>query len=1055
MSIFNPVTGVKLGVLVPSNTITANFGPATPVSITVNPGNSSLWKNGVSVGSSTTINNGDTLFIRAQSASSYISASHTTILIGTTYYTYTIVTRTAPETQVYTPFVDVLPVNLTVQQDGSAYVPNLTNNYVAQMDSTGTVLSTVGIPVSSGTVGTTNDTIVVANYFSDSVSVVDVTTKAVVATIALPVGSKPHSVTYTYVSETDRRSMAWVTLSGKNQVVLIGPDHTILGTYPTGVKPMGISASFNGRHVWVANNGSGTVTRFLLDRGTSTWSPTTFAAAAGVLDVAVDLTGRAWVICATGNTFYRIDKTGLRTSYTTGSGSGYGSGYRSIRMGPDGLYVYIAVSRGPTLLKYSAVTGASVGGLSINSSTFIMPYGLTVTADENVYMTCFVTKNVVKINGKTMTLIDSYDTTDGGTFPYGVAATPDNKVWLANYYDSTPHYNLSLDQSPDLFAFLPHSGQELDTMYDTESFTVTGLPNATPVSIPGVFGAQILKNGLPVSFGTTTINGDTLAIRYHTPNDFDIPIEIPMFIGNVSAALVSSTTAAPSKPDDVTFDVIFVKAPVSNQETSNATISGLGATSTCKITVSDTDHWHFRLNGVEMLDADGKPLKIVTVKNGDVFSLVGIADLNLGEDVLVEVQAIVGPNKVGFGHLSVEVPTIHNGMYWVHISAQYVEDAFLVGKLDNSSNNARTVEMPTAEVSATYDTSRVVSLPTALVNLQPTRTLVTLPTPLVAPTKKAFISASSGFEIAPQRPIVLTPVAQYIEAPERATHITEVAKYAPKVDFTQVVAPVPKYVVDLPQTQVTVAPKYEKLTDWTLRTAEPKYVKEADYPLRKYVPLFHKELQGSLRDVAPKYEKDEHVVQLYPDNLPKYSVVGTVIQPTTVPVFFVVQPPEIRTIPGQNNDDFMHEISPVRRLAPQNIYVSAGTPNDPRTCTAEGFIKRESSLQRLADPMQYDRLVPNRILSEPAQYDKVYYVHQVNHEYPDTLAQQGLYQTYEGALAAGEAAGHTLVNAKLMPSGGWMWNYSIPLPINGCFGEVDPQPPIGTPKPQKWYVHGG
>ena len=1052
MSIFNPVTGAKPGVLVASNTITANFGNATPVSITVNTAGVSLWKNGSNVGLSTTLNDGDTLFIRAQSSSNYISASHTTILIGTTYHTFTIVTRQAPETQVYAPFVDVLPVNLPNQQDGSPYVPNLVTNYVAEMDSTGAVTSTVGIPASSSTVGSTNDTIVVANYFSDSISIVDATTKAVVGTITLPAGSKPHSVTYTYLSDADRRSVAWVTLSGTNQVVLIGPDRTILGTYATGVKPMGISASYNGRYIYVANNGSGTVTQFKRNRTTDVWAIATFAAAAGVLDVATDIIGRAWMVCATGSTYYRVDKFGIRSSFTLGTGS---VGHRSITLSPDGKFLYLAVSRGPTVFKINVLTGAFVSGASLNSSIMIMPYSVTVTPDNTVYVTCFVTKNVAKINGTTMALVDTYDTTNAGNYPYGVTATPTNNVWLANYYDNTPDYNLRLDQTPDQFAFLPHSAQDLDTTYETEAITVTGLPNATPVSIPGIFGAQILKNGTPVAFNTTVVTGDTLAIRYHTPNAFDVPIEIPMFIGNVSAALVSSTTAAPSKPDDVTFDVIFVKAPVSNQESSEATISGLGETTTSKITLSDTDHWHFRLNGVEMLDEDGEPLKIITVKNGDVFTIIGVADLNLGEDAIVEVQAVIGPNRVSFGHLDVQVPTIHNGMYWVHISAQYVEDAFLVGMLDESNNNARTVDMPVATYGVGTE-QRTVVMPIAMVAPSPTKATAAAVVPMVAIKAKSTTAAVNGYDIALPVKTVRSDAPKYVMAPERAIHMTSVARYAPKMDFTQLLAPVPGYSNELEAAVHFITPpppEYVKSPEWTMRDVAPKYVKEADYPLRKYVPLFHKYKQGSLRDVAPTYVKDVHVVQLYPDDLPKYDVVGTVVQPTTVPVFFVVQPPAIRTIPGQNSEDYTHEVAPVRRLAPVNRYVSVGTPNEPRTPAITGFIKRESSLQRLSDPMVYDRLVPNRNLSEEAQFEKTYYVHQV--EFADTFAQQGLYNTYEDAIAAGEAEGHSLVNAKLMPTGGWMWNYSIPLPINGCFNEVDPEPPVGIPMPTRWYVHGG
>lgn len=1235
MSIFNPVTGVKQGVLTTSNTITANFGPATPVSITIG---GDLWKNGINVGKSTTVNDGDTLYITVQSSSTYLSAVHTTILIGTTYYTFTVVTKQAPDSIVYQPFDDILPLELPNQQDGSPWLhgevedasvllqfneplnsttikdssthnrtittygnfyttsrdglnvgnfvggyvdmspavgrlgtndfrlevmvyhsggrsnyPTIFSNYasftggggslalfaghtsadttkyqvalngtfpaiqstasiriavwtklaivragtkvtlyvddVAQgtatlpantpldgnanvsvlgrsgdaspsesawyglmenftiatrsqttnsigvMDSGGVVTSTIDIPTASAPIASSNDYTIVTNHFADTLTFIDTTTKQVIQTVALAPGSRPHSVAYTFVSETDRRSMAWVTLTGSNQVVLIGPDRSLLGTFPTGSKPMGVSASYTGRYVYVANHGSGTVTQFKWVSSTASWAMQSFPVAPKPFELVVDLTGKAWVTCVGATKLYRVGTDGAIYEVAGVSSP------RGICMNADGTNIYVASGGSSFITKYSAITGKVLITRYLTNQK-AMPFAICCTADETVYVTSFVTKEVTKYNGSSMSVLATYDTGAKG-YPYGITAVSNNEIWVANYYEDTPHYLIPTDQTPDTFAFVPPPELERGRVYSTNEITVSGLGAATPASIPAIYSAIMVVNNSSQTGITSVRNGDRIYINYWSPDKSNQSFELPLFIGNVSASLIGKTRKASSTPTPVTFDVITVGAPITNQESSTATIGGLeGGTS--RITLSDTANWHFRLNGVEVFD------KIITVKDGDVFSMVGVANLNLSDTIAVQVIAFNDENEqVVFGTQAIQVPVMNNGMQWVHISAQYIVDEF--AKFIGVKNAVlHLAQRPDAVATTTYSgqhttdivPSYVASLAahqelapgvTAIANYAPTR--ITTDVAQYLPAVKAHADTTPMPEgMTATHTVLLSPVVRYRKAERSFVSMSTI----------------PEFVRDVNVASISVEAKYEKAVETIWRTVAPVYTKDTSYVGHGILPLFHRatDRHDRFTDV-PKYVIDLPISGTKADG-PKYVYEGTVVQPTIVPVFNIASPPIIRTIPGNDGDDYVPEARGPIRVAPLNIYVSAGTPNEFRTVTPV-FAKEETN-SHYAVTMVYERAIqPTLRKADPVQYDKVYFVHNIN--FDDTYAQQGLYPSYEDAIAAGEAEGYQLVNAKLMPTGGWMWNYSFPLPAEGC---EDPEPmPEGIPKPWKWYVHGG
>lgn len=106
----------------------------------------------------------------------------------------------------------------------------------------------------------------VADYGSGSVSVVDLGTNAVVATVA--VGEKPRDVAIT----PDGRFAYVTNEAGSTVSVIDAASNAVVGTIPlsVGAEPRGIAISPNGQTAWVADFGDGTVS--VIDTATNSVS---------------------------------------------------------------------------------------------------------------------------------------------------------------------------------------------------------------------------------------------------------------------------------------------------------------------------------------------------------------------------------------------------------------------------------------------------------------------------------------------------------------------------------------------------------------------------------------------------------------------------------------------------------------------------------------------------------------------------------------------------------------------------------------------------------------
>lgn len=1037
MSLFNPSLGVERSALTVSNTITANFGPNTTVTIS----GGVLLKNGVQVTSPAIVNDGDTLALRITSSANYLTTVSSVLTVGTLSYAFQVITKQAPATIPYVPFVDVLPLDLPTQQDGTAYVPNTASAHINKFQSAapGTITTTIGIPLSSGNVSTTVDQVAVINHFSNSVSFVNTTTNAVVGTIAT--GIKPYAMCVTPVERSnDPRSSVWVTISGADQVVRIEPTtHTIFQTFATGTQPMGIAASYNGAHVWVANHGSSNVTHFAINPATGAWTQSNVTIGVNPFGVAVDFTGNAWVTCSTTNKLYRVTKAGVATAFNIGNSP------REIILDKTGKWLWVVCSKDNTIQQISVSNG---GVAQTISNVGQLPYSITQASDSNLYVSAIVPSTVTKIPGTgVVTTVTSTANTD--VMAYSLASDTSGGVWSANYYDNTPSYVVPSDQTPDAFAFTPLLGLDPDTPQVTNIVTLTGLPVAALISVPSIYQATVFINGVVASPGATVITGKTVQIKYHTPtNSFGKTIEIPVAIGGNIYPVTASMRAASSGPDPVTFNLVKVTGPITNQESSNAVISGLGPGVTCVIKPDRLTDWGVRVNGVLHTD-----LTIpIVVQDGDVFSLVGICDLSAAaaDDYLVDIQAKVNGVFVSFGTFAMQVPVLLGCIKWVHTFDYATRTSALPIGLAIAGNIYKTTEdrlpvvmvknsLHISEVDSGYMTQRkslVTSGEAAMFMVDVSRHDIfgEMSTPVrnLAPTRKE--SADPTYIDAQRQSVVKAPAPNY-------------ERNVPLVIYQNTAATM--YVTNAKFALHTIVPAVERNIRYTLRTAVPAYVKNTSFALRAYTPVSRRNDRFTLRTIEPAVERNTRytlrTIEPVMERNVRYTLVTTgpyYIKPfvenrTSIDPVYVQQPPVYKYLDNTlGPEDYVPRTIYAVRTVDMGNYVKIGA----REVTAEVG-------------MNYMVRPYNPVLIAGMQPLKVYVVH--NDEYTDTPEQIGDYASEVEAEQAGTDAGFDPVVAVQLPDGNWMYDAIQVIPPTDCDGNLPPEPPSGLTRPYKWYVHGG
>jgi YVTN family beta-propeller protein/VCBS repeat-containing protein len=298
----------------------------------------------------------------------------TTVTVAVPSANVTVASTTTP--------TGVSPIGVVVVGT-KAYVANQSSNSVSVIDtSTKTVVKTISVGYAPTGVAAAPDQtkVYVANGWSNTVSVIDTATNTVTATIA--VGSGPVAVAVS----NDGSRLYVANASGNSVSVVNTATRAVISTVAVGAFPNGVTVSRDGNRLYVTNQNSNTVS--VINTAAATPSVVaTLAVGGSPSSVAVGAT-RALVTNQGGNSITVIDTT-LATPTVISTIALANAAPTKVILSKDGTVAYVANGNDtlsvidmtkPTLAVVSTVTTDSVAEYSAHS--------LALSADgTRVYLT--------------------------------------------------------------------------------------------------------------------------------------------------------------------------------------------------------------------------------------------------------------------------------------------------------------------------------------------------------------------------------------------------------------------------------------------------------------------------------------------------------------------------------------------------------------------------------------------------------------------------------------------------------------------------------------------
>lgn len=363
-----------------------------------------------------------------------------------------------------------------------AYVANYNSNSVSVIDtSANTVLATVAVGASpyGVTVNPSGTRVYVTNNNGATLSVIDTGTNTVVSTI--PVGIWPHSAivnpagTRIYVTNYDG--------SINNVKVIDASTNTVVSTVTVGSHPSGISVNPAGTRVYVANTWDNTVS--VIDTSTNT-VVSTIAMGSEPLGVSVNPAGTRVYVTNRGSGTLSVIDTSSNTVVATIT---VGASPYIVSINPSGTRAYVANYNGNSVSVIDTSTNTVVATVAVSAG----PQGLSVNpAGTRVYATNPGNNSVSAIDTSTNTVVSMVVV---GASPYS----------LGNFIANIP----ILTATTTAVA----SSLNPSTSGSPVTFTATVTSGATG-TVTFKDGSASLGTGI-VSGGTATYSTSSLSLGSH------------------------------------------------------------------------------------------------------------------------------------------------------------------------------------------------------------------------------------------------------------------------------------------------------------------------------------------------------------------------------------------------------------------------------------------------------------------------------------------------------------------------------------------------------------
>ncbi len=299
-----------------------------------------------------------------------------------------------------------------------AYVANLVDNTVSVIDiSTNLVVATVPVGNSPQAIAVTpnGQFAYVTNNGTNTVSVIDASTNMVVATIT--VESSP-----TGIAITPNGQFAYVASFSLNRVSVIDiSTNTVIGPpISVGGAPEGIAITPNGQFVYVTNSADNTVS--VIDTSSNTVVDT-IPVEAAPSSISITPNGLFAYVGNSGTT--TVSVIDLNTNFVTTNidvGGFPESGGNAVS--PNGQYAYIAVFSSPSTQFISVInTTSQTVTTTIPLPSISDPEGIAITPDGKYAYVTYSDQNEVGIIDLSTNMVTGSPITVG-TVPFGIAIAP-------------------------------------------------------------------------------------------------------------------------------------------------------------------------------------------------------------------------------------------------------------------------------------------------------------------------------------------------------------------------------------------------------------------------------------------------------------------------------------------------------------------------------------------------------------------------------------------------------------------------------------------------------
>jgi len=359
----------------------------------------------------------------------------------------------------------------------------------------------------------------ISNAGSNTVSVINIATNAVVATV--PVGAFPAGV-----AVNPAGAFAYVANRDSNNVSVIDTHtNTVVGSpVPVGASPIGVAVNAAGTIVFVANAGSNTVS--VIDTATNAVTATIPVGTTPV-GVALNPAGTvAYVTNFAGNVVSVID-TGTRTVVATVP---VGTSPHGVAVNPAGTFAYVTNANSASVSVINTATNAVVATVPFAASATSAAHPVSVAinpAGTLAYVAAAGTDTISAIDTATNIIVM---TAPVGSNVFGIALSPTGTL-----------------------AYVASIASGSVSVFNTVTHVVsTNVPvGAGPLALGKFIGGNAGGAGDPAS--VTVISGSSQTARVGTPFAQPLVARVTDSFGN-PVANATLTWAAPPDASSATFN---------------------------------------------------------------------------------------------------------------------------------------------------------------------------------------------------------------------------------------------------------------------------------------------------------------------------------------------------------------------------------------------------------------------------------------------------------------------------------------------------------------------